>query len=152
MIDTNVYELLLKEENLDKIQNLALNGKLVVYGCRVVRDELREIPKNKKIGRKNLRNLLLSVYDSVVGKRSFPAGSEIEALANEYLSAYNGGIPKYKIYPDFQIVATATIRQIHIIISEDDRTMKSQSAIEAYNTVNSIKMYTTPKLISFEEL
>src|SRR3990167_5370172 len=108
MLDTNVYELLLEEENLDKIENLILKDELIVYGCSVVRKELRETPPNLKYAGKSLKMQLLLTYDKLVGdKRSYPVGSEIEAMAREYLNAYRGGIPSRKIFPDFKIVATA---------------------------------------------
>ena len=153
MLDTNVYDLLLEKGALDRIEGLVLNDELVVYGCKVVRDELRNTPKIRKYGGKSLRALLLSTYDRLVsGKRSYPVGSEIEALAKEYLSAYSGGIPRNKILPDFKIVATATIHRLDIIVSGDDRTMKSGPAKRAYGKVNAEKFYPNPGFIKLEEL
>lgn len=152
MFDTNVYELLLEEKNLDKIENLIYSNELIPYGCKVIRDELRAIPKTKKVGNKSLRNLLISTYDKLVGKRNFPVGGEIEALAKEYISAYSGGVPRKKILPDFKIVATSTIHKLDIIISGDDRTMKSGPAKRAYEKVNKAKMYPNPQFLKLEEL
>ena len=152
LFDTNVYELLLTQENLDKIEDLVVGGSIIAYGCKTIRDELRDIPKSKKIGNRNLRNTLLSAYDKLVKDRSYPVGSEIEALAREYLTEYSGGVPRAKIYPDFKIVAAATIHRLDIIVSEDDRTMKSNPAMRAYQNVNGKKMYVTPGFISLEKL
>lgn len=94
MIDTNVYELLLEETNIKRIRDLVRENSLIVYGCKLVRDELRNTSKDKKIGKKNLRILLLQSYDLLVKNRSYPVGIEIEALAREYLSTYKGGSSK----------------------------------------------------------
>src|SRR3989344_3297213 len=152
LFDTNVYELLLNAQNLDKIESLVISGSIIPYGCKTVRDELRDISKDEKIGGRSLRTQLLSAYDKLVKDRSYPVGTEIEALARDYLAAYSGGVAKKKIYPDFKIVAAATIHRLDIIVSEDDRTMKSNPAIRAYQSVNGKKMYITPNLISLEEL
>ncbi|MEK6970339.1 MAG: hypothetical protein AABW68_01435 [archaeon] len=118
----------------------------------LIRDELRDIPSDKRIGGKNLRQVLLQTYDSLVDKRSYPVGSEIEVLAHEYLSAYHGGVPRNKILPDFIIVATATVHRLDIIVSEDDWTMKSNPARSAYEKINKEKMYPTPRFLKLKEL
>ncbi len=151
MVDTNVYQWLL-EGKVGRLERLIEEGKLVVFGCKIVRDELRNIPLDYTFEGKSLRNLLITTYDSLVGKRSFPVGSEIEALAEEYYCEYGGNISKKDILSDFKIVATATIHRLDIIISEDERTMKSNYALAAYTKVNSTKMYPTPKLIRLSEI
>ncbi len=153
MLDTNVYDLLLEGKALEMIENLILNDELIVYGCNVVREELRDTPKDRKYNGKSLRVLLLSTYDKFVShKRSYPVGVEIEALAKEYLAAYKGGVSRSKIFPDFKIVATATIHRLDIIVSNDDRTMKSVPARNAYEKVNSEKIYPNPRFLKLEEL
>ncbi|MBI4044399.1 MAG: hypothetical protein HY392_01700 [Candidatus Diapherotrites archaeon] len=151
MFDTSVYKLLL-EGRLVRIKELVKSSKLIVYGCKVVRDELRETSPSYKFNGKSLRNLLIFTYDSLVGKRSYPVGNEIEALAKEYLDAYAGGVSKYKLFNDFKIVATATAHRLDVVISEDDRTMKSIHARKAYSLVNQSKMYETPEFKSVKDL
>ena len=152
LLDTNVFELLLKEENLDKLEKMVFSGRLIIYGCKVVRDELRDTPRTVKVENKSLRNLLLISYDNLIGHRSYPVGSEIEALAEEYWASYYGGVSKAKIFPDFKIVATATMHRLDIIVSHDEKTMKSTPALEAYKRVNNKKMYPTPSFIELDKL
>lgn len=151
MIDTNVYELLYKNP-VEKIFELVETGKLVVYGCRVVRKELRDISPKIMVNNKNYRTALLRVYDEMAAKHDVPVSELSEVLANQYIKEYKGGVARYKIHSDFLIVATATIHKLDIIISHDERTMKSGSAKKAYDTVNNKNGLTTPNFIRLEEL
>jgi hypothetical protein len=75
IFDTNVYPQLLEETELRRIEKLVNKGDIFVCGCRIIRDELRDIPTNILYGKnKNYRNLVLSIYDRVVGKRNYPVG------------------------------------------------------------------------------
>ena len=151
LIDTNVYEKLY-EYDLARVYALIESGKIIVYGCKVVRDELREIPPSVRVDGKSYRNQLLLLYGDLVGKHSFPVESVIEFLAEEYWKEYNGGIPKRKIFSDFLIVATASIHKLDIIVSNDERSMKSNPAVKAYDKANQINSFSTPRFISIEEL
>lgn len=151
MIDTNVYERLFKYD-LERILQLVENEKISVYGCRTIRDELREIPRSVLIDGKSYRKLLLSIYDDLIGKHSYPVETIAESIAEGYWKEYRGGVPKRKIFPDFLIVAISTIHRLDIIVSGDERTMKSDPAKKAYYTINHKNGFTTPKFISLEEL
>ncbi len=147
MFDTNIYELLLDEANANKVRNLVHANSLIVYGCKLIRDELRDTPTYKRIGGENLRIVLLQTYDSLVQARSYPIGIEIEALAKEYLNAYRGGVSRSKILPDFTIIAAATIHRLDIVVSEDDRTMKSGPAKSVYEKINKEKIFQTQRFL-----
>ncbi|MBI4045167.1 MAG: type II toxin-antitoxin system VapC family toxin [Candidatus Diapherotrites archaeon] len=151
LIDTNVYEKLY-EYDLDRIYGLIESGRIIVYGCKVVRDELREIPPSVRVNGKSYRNQLLSLYDDLVGKHSLPTESIIEFLAEEYWKEYAGGISKRKIFSDFLIVATASIHKLDIIVSNDGHSMKSNPAIKAYDKSNQVNGFVTPKFVSIEKL
>ena len=151
MFDTNIYQSLY-DAHQEKILKLVQSGKLVVYGCKTIRDELRDIPKHVKYDGKGLRNLLLQIYDGLVKNHSYPVGKPIETLAEEYWSDYQGGVSKRKIFPDFLIVATATIHKLDIIVSHDDKTMKSKVAIKAYKKTNERNGFETPDFIPLEKL
>lgn len=151
MFDTNIYEFL-NQKDLSVVESLVNNRSILLYGCRVIRVELRKIPREVKVDGKSYRNKLLSLYDKLVGKRSYSAEGIAESLAEEYWIEYTGGSPKRKILPDFKIVATASIHGLDTIVSEDDRTLKSQLARIAYLKVNSRNGFSTPTLISLEEL
>lgn len=151
MLDTNTYEILYKKE-FSKILRSIESGELIVYGCGIIRNELREIPKNVIVDGKNYRGLLLSIYDQLTKDHTYPAESLAEALAEDYWKAYSGGVAKRKILPDFLIVAVATLHRLDIIVSEDDKTMKSKLAMHAYEKVNAKNCFETPKFISIEKL
>jgi len=151
ILDTNVYEYLYKYD-LARIDRLIEKGELVVYGCKVIRDELREIPREFKADGKSYRNILLGIYDTIIGEHSFPVEKIIEVLAEEYWVEYAGGVAKRKLFPDFLIVATATIHNLDIIVSQDDRTMKSNPARKAYEKANQRNGFETPRFISLKEL
>ena len=151
MFDTNTYALLY-EYDLPRILKLVESGQLVVYGCQVIRNELRDIPKDVVVERKNYRIQLLFVYDKLVKDRSYPVERVVEVLANEYWSEYRGSIPKRKILPDFKIVAVASIHELDVIVSEDERTMKAGAAKRAYEIVNHRNAFRTPKFLSLHEL
>ena len=151
MLDTNVYEILYKKDPQPVIK-LIKSGCLIVYGCKVIRRELREIPPTLRIDGKSYRSTLLSLYDQFTKNHSYPVESLSETLAAEYWKAYNGGVAKRKMMPDFLIVAIATIHRLDIIVSEDERTMKSRQAMKAYVQVNQQKELQTPKFIKISEL
>lgn len=151
MLDTNTYEVLYKKD-LSKILRSIESGELIVYGCRVIRNELREIPKGVIVDGKNYRGLLLSIYDKLTKGHTYPVESLAEALAEEYWKTYNGGVAKRKILPDFLIIAVATLHRLDIIVSEDDKTMKSKPAMQAYEKVNAKNCLETPRFISIEKL
>ncbi len=150
ILDTNIYEALYRKD-LWRVSSLIESHRLIVYGCKIVRDELRDIPKSLMVDGRNYRNLLLSVYDTVA-KRTLPVENLSEALAEEYWLAYEGGVPKRKMVPDFLIVAIATIHNVDIVVSEDERTLKSGPARRAYEQVNQKKKLKTPGIITLEKL
>jgi HD-GYP domain-containing protein (c-di-GMP phosphodiesterase class II) len=151
MFDTNTYEFLYEKEPLSIIK-LIKSGFLIVYGCKVIRDELREIPPTVKVDGKNYRNMLLSLYDDFTKNHSYPVEGLAETLAEEYWKEYHGCISKRKMLPDFKIVAVATIHRLDIIVSGDNKTMKAKNAMKAYETANKRNGLETPKFVSIEEL
>lgn len=151
MIDTNVYALL-HSRGLAIVSQLVESGKLVVYGCKAIRNELRDIPPTVRVDGKSYRNLLLGLYDKLAGKHDVPMAELAEELAKQYMKEYSGGSPERKIYPDFLIVATATMHSLDVIVSEDEKTMKSKQAKIAYYKVNQRNGLTTPEFIELEKL
>jgi len=151
MFDTNVYAVLYKS-HLGKISGLVQAGSLVVYGCTVIRKELREILKGIMVGGKNYRSALLKVYDELVEKHDVPVAGLSEELARQYLKEYAGGSQRRKIYPDFLIVATAAIHALDLVVSGDEKTMKSGPARAAYEKVNKRNGLKTPNFVKLEEL
>lgn len=52
---------------------------------------------------------------------------------------------------NFLIVACASINELDIVVSEDNKTMLSEYAIRTYDTVNSLRSHRTPKFIHYED-
>ena len=145
MIDTNVYEFILKCIERNILENALLQKSIIFYGNNIIRKELRDIPKLKKDminGKfKGLRSVLLELYDLVVGKHHYQITKQMEELADKYFTVYRtlGGFAfKKEIINDFKIVACASLNNLDILVS-------------SYKTVNEIFGFKTPNLIKFNE-
>ena len=70
IFDTNIYGLLMKEENIGLIREKILNDKnFVLYGFQPIRKELRDTPKYERLRGLNKRNLILGLYDELTKGR-----------------------------------------------------------------------------------
>ena len=153
LLDTNIYGEMIFDADFLMLKE-GLRNEFVVHGFRVVRDELRNIPKSSKIQGKNMRIALLHVYDEIVKKEYLPT-EEMERLSNEYYQVYHqlGSIHSYeKIHNDFLIVACATLNQIDLVVSEDNKTLLVENALRAYDLVNKQKNMKTPNFKGYLEL
>lgn len=151
MLDTNVYEFLATVE-AELIPKIIVSEKVKVYGCRLVRRQLRDTPKNKMAGTIKLRINMLSVYDLLVKHRDIEAGSLANYLATEYLAGYAGNISAQEMASDFLIVAICAIKGLDIVCTHDFRTMASDAAKKTYERVNNANSLKTPRFIKLEEL
>ena len=156
--DTNFYEFILKYMEIDKIRDVKESSILVFYGVDLIRKELRATPKTKaEIIRGKLlklRNALLLTYDLLIGEHQYKIDSKINQLSDDYYIAYKvlkGKATKDEIITDFKIVACASIHNIDILVSDDNKTMLSIESKKAYKSVNEIKKLRTPDFIGFEE-
>lgn len=156
--DTNFYELMLKYLEVEKIRMIKDNGTLIFYGIDLIRKELRATPRRKtEIVRGKLlklRNALLLTYDLLTDNHHYKIDSSNILLADEYYIAYRvlkGIVPKNEIITDFKIVACASIHNIDILVSDDNKTMLSPESKKAYSSVNEMRKLTTPNFIDFEE-
>ncbi|MBI2558736.1 hypothetical protein HYW20_05415 [Candidatus Woesearchaeota archaeon] len=156
--DTNFYELMLKYLEVEKIRKVKESGAIVFYGIDIIRKELRATPKTKVEVVRNelfkLRSTLLLVYDLLIGRHQYGIDSKINQYADNYYIAYKvlkGKATREEIINDFRIVACATIHNIDILVSDDNKTMLSQESKKAYTSVNNIHKLTTPNFIGFEE-
>ncbi len=157
MLDTNVYEHMLRYFSEAELQSIFTQNSLVFYGNEIVRKELREISAALKIAvdrrLRSLRIVLLNLYDELNGEHVYSVTAEMELLAEKYFVAYRmaGGIkPKEKVLDDFIIVACASLKNLDVIVSEDAKTMLSKDALSAYKLVNGLDSKRTPDFISFE--
>ena len=151
MIDTSVYEFLYLK-HLDSLNKMVDDGKIIAYGCKVVRQELRGISPKVKYKGKSFRKMLLSIYDELTEKHDYPLENIVESLAEQYWQEYDGGIPKRKLMNDFRIVAISSVHNLDVVISEDNNSMKSGPAIRSYLKVNNANRFRTPAFYSIEEV
>jgi len=159
MIDTNVYEFILKYIERDILENVLLKKSTIFYGSSIIRKELRDIPKLKREminGKfKGLRHVLLELYDLIVGKHHYQITKQMEELADKYFTVYKeiGGFASKKdIIDDFKIVACASLNKLDILVTEDTKIMISDNSIKSYKSVNQLLGFKTPKFINFKEL
>ena len=89
ILDTNIYGLIVVDEDRGKIRNSVEKEKVViVYGFPIIRKELRDTPKNIRIKGANLRNDLLIVYDGLVKNQELKLTGNTEKLADDYFNDY----------------------------------------------------------------
>ena len=138
---------------MEQLQN-KIKENLIVYDFPVIRKELRNIPKRHKKG-KQLRIALLNLYDNITNNHNLEYSPRIEELANEYYQAYRqeGGIKsKNDILNDFLIIACAVLNNLDIVFSNDEKTMISRRAMDAFKKVNQKYDLETPYLFNYAEL
>jgi len=140
IFDTNIYGLIIEKKILfSELKKILNKKKLIIYGSDVIRKELRNTPLHMKVGSEKLRLKLLDIYDNIVGNRTFETTDLAEGLAKLYFKEYKSikGIQSYKkIRNDFLIVAIASLNDLDIIITEDNKTMCSPKAKRSYNKIN----------------
>lgn len=153
LLDTSAYSFFASGNEPELWKKVAETGKCVFYGFELVRKELAETPKTLKHEKKVFRQVLLEYYDSLVGNYSFENNFLIESIAKQYLRNYKGNKSLKKLKTDFTIVACASFHGLDILVSEDQSTLMSKSAVTAYKKVNSLtdglvtpKFYTARKL------
>lgn len=156
LFDTSVYGRLIYEpEILEKIKR-EYKEKIIIYGCSTIRKELRDTPKHIIHGKRKVQIELLNVYDSFIVKENHDLKYNrlVEDLVEDYIREYKknkGAASSSSIKNDFTIIATATIYQLEIIISDDKRTMFSDKAIESYKKVNGRYGLADPEFKEYEK-
>ena len=141
IFDTNVYGLLIKEKEIAILKEKIEKDKdFVIYGFQPIRKELRDTPKNERLGRLKKRNILLGLYDELTKGRYLKDSIQINRLALKFYNAYRefGGIRGWKetnIDVDFTIVACASFYRLDIVISDDQKTLLDKSALKAYKHI-----------------
>lgn len=140
LLDTSVYgELVIDVQTSDALLSL-VPIKYVIYGVRIIRNELRDISKEAKVEGKSKRNLLLQLYDSFVKKENHNLDMEpiVEVIAGEFYKKYrsNGGSKSlHDMITDLRIVACASFHNLDVVVSKDTKSMLSPEAIEAYKKI-----------------
>jgi len=141
IFDTNIYGKLIEEEKFENILTKIKEDKnFKVYGFQAIRKELRDTPKDNKLGRLNRRNLLLNLYDKLTEGKYIKDSLKIHRLALKFYNAYRkfGGIrnwDKTNINVDLTLVACASFYKLDILISDDQKTLLSKPALKAYKHI-----------------
>ena len=156
LLDTNIYGEMIVDDHLDFIkEKLKQSGdSFAIFGISLIRKELRATPRKIKVSGVNLRIYLLSLYDELVKQKSLVINSETLALAGQYYLLYRelgGSKGKDEMANDLLIVACAALKEMDIVVSEDESTLKSEHALQAYAFVNIIRKLRNPHLISHED-
>jgi len=155
ILDTNIYGLIIVDESIDKLkEDLDKKNIFIVYGFPLIRKELRDTPKSIKLESANLRNRLLSIYDEITKNHTLKLTSNIGKLSDSYFDIYKkigGHASKNEMIKDLTIVACASLNLLDIVVSNDNKTMLSEKAVDSYNIVNQIKNIKTPRFISYEQ-
>lgn len=156
IFDTNIYGLLLTENDLEAIERRIREEKdFIVYGYKPVRKEIRDIPKVTKLS-KQTRVRLLTLYDKITGKHFFENSIKITLLAKKYYYYYRnvGGIYNWDtgMRVDLMIVACATFHGIDIVYSHDNKTLLGKKALKSYHHVNINENYRTPNFLTYKDL
>ncbi len=152
LLDTNIYGSLVWIPDRGWLLEGLLERGIIVCGSAVVRLELRNIPKKDLVGNEKTRNLCLGLYDGLVGdKRNYTVSNLVETAAKNYYENYSGKHNWKELERDFLIVATASIHRVDVVVSDDENTMISKEAINAYVTGNKGFQLETPKFIRLGE-
>ncbi len=151
-MDPNVYGVLSEEAPPLILAKISDSENVIIYGFSVVRKELRDTPKNLVKRGVKFRNVLLNSYDALTEGHYLELTRLVEALRDEYLANYFGGISKSKLKNDFLIVACASLNRLDVLVSEDEHSMFSKKATEAYNKVNIQNGLRMPAFYSIKQL
>lgn len=157
MLDTSVYGKLIEETGvLNRVSNKIKSHEFMIYGNPIIRKELRATPKTFVHGVKKLRILLLNLYDNFIAKdnQNLKLNKLVETLSHDYFVEYKrnkGGSSNEAISNDLAIIATATIYQLDVVISDDERTMLSEKAVSSYKSVNKKYGLKDPKFIKYSQ-
>ncbi len=154
ILDTNIYGRIVERQQEERArESLGNSPDIIVYGFDVVRKELRATSKKIRFGKKSVRIALLTLYDKLVERHMYSTTSAVQQLSEDYYEAYRalgGRQHKAEMMNDFLIVACASLHEMDIVVSDDNDTMLSDEAIEAYRVVNALRKYRVPQFIGYD--
>mgnify|MGYP001562414295 CR=1 FL=1 len=155
IFDTNIYSFIAEDKNVKEITARIKNNKeLRVYGYRLIKEEIKNIPKTREYETHKYRTLLINLYSDLI-KEQYSESPNITKLAELYYKEFQklGGKRSFQdLKVDFGIVACATIHHLDLIVSGDEKTLKGNIALEAYKNVNIRNKLRTPNFYNFEDL
>lgn len=153
LFDTNIYTEIIKDSDGEKlVENIIGDKNFVIHNFRLIREELKNTPKNVKFEEERLRFLLLELHDKIVKGEIILETKEIIQLAEDYYNEYKkqgGGVGKDHIIKDFKIVACAALKNMDIIVSNDESSLKCDNAKLSYFIVNTKINLRTPSFYNY---
>ncbi|MBI4451344.1 hypothetical protein HY642_05190 [Candidatus Woesearchaeota archaeon] len=153
LFDTNIYGRIVGEKEEEKVKELLdKNHNIIIYGFDVVRKELRALSQEVISGRKRIRLVLLGLYDRLVKSHVYQTTSPMRQLVEDYYKTYKelgGKRSEKEMLNDFLIVACASLHELDVVVSEDNKTMLSVEALKAYKIVNNLRKYKTPVFLGY---
>jgi len=154
LLDTNIYGLLMADKDFHLLHTKIENIKedLKIYGFSIIRSELKQAPKETIQG-VNIRASLLRAYSSFIVKE-YELQDDLKGIAEDYHKTYlefGGSLPKDKLFNDFLIVACSSVKDISVVVSEDNATLASEIAKKAYRAVNKKRNIAFPNFTGYED-
>ena len=122
MLDTNIFGLLFADLDFHKLHHII--------------EEKKEVMK--------IYGLNLIRLELKGAPRRVIAGVNVQA-------SLGGGFTKEKLWNDFLIVACASVRDINIVVSEDNATMLNKIARNSYQKVNGSLGLRLPEFIGYKK-
>ena len=153
ILDTNIYGRIVETEDFESLRELIRKSGLLIYGNKIVREELRRTPEGLIDGI-NLRADLLRLYSEITKNREIGFNQKVAETAESYYLTYKqiGGMTaQNKMRNDFLIVASASVNNLDIVVSEDNATMRNEIALRAYYIINLALKLRMPRFIGYEE-
>ena len=88
IFDTNVYSSIAKDKNFNKIVEKIKDEKEIrIYGYKVIKEEIKDIPKSIKYENHKLRTFLINLYYDII-KEQYPESQSIKRLAEIYYKEF----------------------------------------------------------------
>ncbi|MBI5347609.1 MAG: hypothetical protein HZB66_03290 [Candidatus Aenigmarchaeota archaeon] len=152
LIDTSVYIEAAKDSSIEKMLE-QLSEKAFIHSCDVVEKEINlACDFLRRTDRRDQSERLKLIYEETYEGVIRTSERIIKFVEEYHKAAANFSKSQHKdIHDDFLIVASATVAGVKKILSFNRKTMASERAIKAYNTVNSKARYRTPVFLTTRE-
>ena len=161
IFDTTIFFRMVQDKNLSPIELNEFSSKISedenfkVFGVDVIRREIKNTASNDR----NLLKALLGIYE-LVKYKEYSTDQRIENLAEQYYNFYRklGGTKSYRdLKTDLLIVATATIKNMDIVVSADRETMDAEHKYgekfrKAYREINIKEGFRNPDFWDYLDL
>mgnify|MGYP001558950667 CR=1 FL=1 len=160
IFDTNIYgNIAIEDTGFDIAKNLSKNNEIIIYGSDIIEEELQRVPEEKTLRGRKFKEIIHYLYYTII-KYRLKTSPLIDYLAEMYLELYKDKIKKEKIKKDnwknilvdFRIVALASLKNLDVVFSNDDRTMTSNLCIKIYKKINKENSLRTPEFLNYLDL